>query len=124
MMTPSDTISLQRPNLPGGHIDLWYSYLDRITNPLQLDQYYELLSAMERDRLARFRPERVRKEYLVARALVRCVLSHYTDVPPHRWNFIAENHGKPVVQSPWEGYGAFNLSHSSGLVICAVAAGG
>jgi 4'-phosphopantetheinyl transferase len=124
MMPPSDTISLQRPNLPGGHVELWYTYLDRIANPSQLHQYYELLNAMERDRLARFRLERVRKEYLIARALVRCVLSHYADVPPQRWNFIAENQGKPVVASPWEGYGAFNLSHSSGLVICAVAAGG
>jgi len=124
MMTSIDTLSVQRPNLPAGHVDLWYCYLDRITNSSQLNQYYELLSVRERDCLARFRLDRVCKEYLVTRALVRCVLSHYTDVSPDHWNFIAENHGKPVVQSPWEGYGAFNLSHSSGLVICAVAAGG
>lgn len=124
MMIASDETGLQRPDLPADHVDLWCSYLDRTTAPAQLEQYHALLNEKERAHLSRLRLPRIREEYLVARALVRSVLSLYADIPPENWDFSAEDYGKPVVKFPWDGFGTFNLSHSAGMVICAVAAGG
>jgi 4'-phosphopantetheinyl transferase len=115
---------MQQPNIAPGHVDLWYTHIDRTDAPGLRDQYRELLRGEERDRAARLKLPRVRDEYLVTRALVRHVLSHYADVPPGAWAFVQNAHGKPIVSAPWPGFAAFNLSHSAGLVACAVAAVG
>jgi 4'-phosphopantetheinyl transferase len=84
-----------------------------------------LLSAEERARMARFRfaPDRLR--YLFAHALVRVTLSrHAPATPPADWRFVANAYGRPEV-APDIDTGPlplrFNLSHTAGLVACAVA---
>ncbi|MEK6246930.1 MAG: 4'-phosphopantetheinyl transferase superfamily protein [Planctomycetales bacterium] len=114
---------MNRPDLAVGDIDLWYTYIGDAT-PQLLQQYYQLLDEQEKSRLARLRLERVRNEYLVTRALIRSVLSRYADVDPKAWSFSQSNHGKPIVKAPWAGYQSFNISHSAGVVVCAVAAEG
>ena len=115
---------MNRPDIAQGRIDLWYTFLDRAADPHLLDRYFGLLDADERARVQRLRLEHVRQEYLVTRALVRTALSHYAGNDPSQWTFTQNAYGKPIVDSPWRGYESFNLSHSAGLVICAVAAEG
>ena len=84
-----------------------------------------LLDAEERARLARLRfaPDKLR--YLFAHALVRTTLSRYApETAPARWRFLTNEHGRPEIAA---GAGApplrFNLSHTAGLVACAVTFG-
>jgi 4'-phosphopantetheinyl transferase len=60
----------------------------------------------------------------VARALVRSVLSDYTGHDPAAWTFCHNAHGKPAILQPAEVSLHFNVSHTSGLVICGVASAG
>lgn len=80
-----------------------------------------LLSPDEAARGERYLLPKSRLEHLVARALVRTTLSRYADVAPRDWFFRQNQHGRPDVDGP---AGApplrFNLSHTDGLVACAV----
>ena len=115
---------MHRPMLAPGHVDLWITRIDLSNNPILREQYRKLLSRGEHERADRLKISRVRNEYLVARSLVRHVLSHYADVPPSIWSFVQNAYGKPIVSAPWSEFAAFNLSHSAGMVVCAVAAEG
>jgi len=115
---------MSKPAIAPGHVDLWYTHIDRTDTPGLRARYRELLHDEERERAARLKIARVRDEHLVTRALVRHVLSHYADVPPGAWSFMQNDHGKPIVSAPWSGFAAFNLSHSAGMIVTAVAAEG
>ena len=79
-----------------------------------------LLDDAERDRAARFKFERDRRQYVAAHALKRLMLSATAaaTVAPEAWTFTTASAGKPHVHG---GAGPhFNLSHSDGLVACGV----
>jgi len=81
-----------------------------------------ILSEEERARAARFRFPRDRRDYALAHALLRTMLSVHGNRRPHEWTFRVDAHGKPHVA---EGAPiAFSLSHTDGLVACGVAATG
>ena len=84
-----------------------------------------VLSAGERTRSLRFRKPQDRVEYIVAHALTRQLLSGWGQLPPEDWQFDADRHGKPHVVAPQAGVPPmqFNLSHTDGLVACAVTRG-
>jgi 4'-phosphopantetheinyl transferase len=82
------------------------------------------MSAEEGARQERFVFEKDRHTHLVARGLMRTVLSRYTGVDPASWVFGANSYGKPEIAQPVGlGWLRFNLSHTSGLVVCVVAVG-
>jgi 4'-phosphopantetheinyl transferase len=64
---------------------------------------------------------RRRRDFLVARGIVRSVLGAYLGIPPADVRIAAGANGKPFVDSP--AAPAFNVSHSHGLAVVAVAAG-
>lgn len=67
-----------------------------------------------------FPSESRRREYLLGRALLRAALSRCTEVDPRRWAFRTNPHGKPEIAEP-HGVGLrFSLSHTQGLLACAV----
>lgn len=102
--------------------DLWVTRFDEVVEPALLDEYRALITDNEALRAARFIFERDRQQFLVTRALVRTVLSRYADVDPRDWRFAENQFGKPYVSGPGDLPVAFNLSHTAGLVVCAVAA--
>lgn len=104
-----------------GQIDVWLTSLHGVCGDLEL-AYLQLLSEAERMRWQRFVAENARLQYLVSRALVRTTLSRYADVPQHAWQFEANRYGRPYVSQP-HGFRKiqFNLSNTTGLVVCAVA---
>ena len=81
-----------------------------------------LLSADERARYGRFVFPDDRRDFAEAHALLRRVLSLYAAVAPPAWIFDAPPGEKPALV-PWLGAPplSFNLSHTRGLVACAVA---
>ncbi|MCG8618114.1 MAG: 4'-phosphopantetheinyl transferase superfamily protein [Desulfobacterales bacterium] len=93
-------------------------------------QYRSVLSEDERQKADRFRFEKDRKLSVTARALVRYILSECTGNPPESFSFRENRFGKPSLvgnPSPVDGTILpdlrFNLSHSKGMVVCALALG-
>jgi len=101
-------------------IDLWHVLLDKAVELGVEEEYRALLSPEELRREQRLRVESARLQFLVGRALVRTVLSHYTGADPRLWEFRQNAFGKPAVKSPAGLALEFNLSHTRGLAVCAV----
>jgi 4'-phosphopantetheinyl transferase len=104
-----------------GQVDVWLASLHGVCSDLE-GAYLQLLSEPERAKWQRLVAENARLQYLVSRALVRTTLSRYADVPEHAWQFEANRYGRPYVSQP-QGLRniQFNLSNTTGLVVCAVA---
>lgn len=86
------------------------------------DAYRALLSPDERAMYARAIHPRRKNEVLVGRALIRTTLSRYAAADPRDWRLAFNSHGCPRVDPPPEAPGiVFNLSHTDGLIACAVA---
>ena len=82
------------------------------------------LSPDEHMRCARFRFARDQRDYAAAHALLRTSLSRYADLAPESWQFHAAPGGKPsLVLGDGMPPLSFNLSHTDGLVACAIAGG-
>jgi len=83
------------------------------------------LSADERARYERFRFAPDRRDYAAAHALLRTALSRFVPVPPDAWRFREDPGGKPsLVADPRAPALSFSLSHTNGLVACAITSGG
>ena len=66
-----------------------------------------------------------RRDYTAAHALLRTTLSLYDGRPPQDWSFDSSASGKPFIHadSGHRGRLLFNLTHTHGLVACAVTSG-
>ena len=105
-------------------IHLWFAFPDEINQPELLQQYQELMNEEEKIRQKRFHFQRHQHQYLVTRALVRTVLSRYASISPADWQFQKNKWGRPEIKEnscdlPLK----FNLSHTEGLIVCAVSLG-
>ena len=105
------------------HVDLLHT--DDPEAWAQHEAYRALMSADEHERMARLVFDRDRRRFLLTRALVRTTLSRYAAVPPAEWTFIANTHGRPEILDRPPGVPdlRFNLSHTDGLIACAVTVG-
>ncbi|MBL8830538.1 MAG: 4'-phosphopantetheinyl transferase superfamily protein [Planctomycetaceae bacterium] len=125
MSRPSDP-ALSSPAQPveplaGDEVHIWLVDPDAITDPALLARYAELLNPEEVARRDRYRFDKLKHDFLVARALVRTTLSRYAAVRPAAWQFEANQYGRPEIHSPAIGGRLrFNLSHTRGLAAVAV----
>ncbi len=88
----------------------------------RLAVWRQLLNAEEIARADRFYFAPDRETFIVAHALTRSLLSCFACVPPEAWCFVAGPHGRPALDPAFGTLGLhFNLSHTTGLVACAVA---
>jgi 4'-phosphopantetheinyl transferase len=102
-------------------VHVWISYPDQIQDQALLSGYEQLLSPDEKAKKDRFHFAQHRHQYLVSRALVRTTLSRYAPCPPEKWAFSINEHGRPeIIRSKDMPPLRFNLSHTSGIVACAV----
>jgi len=104
----------------GNEIHVWYVFSDRVTDAELLARYEALLSPEEKARRERFLQAKDRHQQLIARALVRTTLSRYAEVPPGAWTFTPNAYGRPEISGPIKTELRFNLSHTRGMVVCAV----
>jgi 4'-phosphopantetheinyl transferase len=110
-----------KTHLRDNEVHVWYVPLDDVGDPSLLSRYRQLLSHEERDRLSRLALDKDRHQFIVARGLLRTVLSRYADVPPTSWTFLCNRYGKPEISCPEHHTSIrFNLSHTHGVVACAV----
>lgn len=89
-----------------------------------LDADVTLLSVGERARHSRFMFARDRRDFATAHALLRRRLSTHADVLPEAWTFETAPGGKPRLAPSHFGVDlTFNVSHTRGLVACAIGRG-
>lgn len=86
------------------------------------DRFLAMLSSEEKARLSRLQSESKRDLFLLAHGLLRTSLSEHADVTPDEWQFATGAHGRPEIAAPQSPL-RFNLSHTSGLAVCAVSSG-
>ncbi len=104
-------------------VHFWVVEPEGVTEPRLLEAYRALLDEGERERHLRFRFEKHRHQYLVSHALVRTTLSRYAPMAPEAWRFVTNAYGRPEVAGEGLPPLRFNLSHTDGMAVCAVALG-
>lgn len=102
--------------------DVRYVFVDDSVTAEDLAAAWTLLSTEEQERSRRFHFDADRRQFVVAHALTRIMLSDSRpDVPPSAWQFEPGPHGKPEVAAPADATNLrFNLSHTCGLAACIV----
>jgi 4'-phosphopantetheinyl transferase len=103
-----------------GRVEVWTVSTENVDDKLR-SAAHRFLSETEHARRSGFRVERSRDLYLVGRVLVRRVLSRRAGVPENAWIFRTNRYGRPSVLQPAAfRHLSFNMSHTEGLVACAV----
>jgi len=97
-------------------VHVWRLRLDTPEHP-----YEWLLSGEELERAERFRFPKDRAHYIVARASLRLLLAGYLGGDARRLSFEYGPHGKPRLSEPGAPDLRFNLTHSNGRALIAVA---
>lgn len=112
----------ERPLLKSNEVHVWRTCLNLSSRVLL--QLWELLSPDEKQRADKFHFQRDRDHFVVARGGLRDVLGRYTGSAPQSLQFSYDGYGKPRLSGE---AGAepprFNVSHSHGVALYAVAAG-
>ena len=105
----------------GGHqIHVWCAGLEAPAS--RLAAFARTLSEHERNRAERFQFDRDRDRFIIRRGLLRQILGCYLNTDPAQVSFSYESRGKPVLAGIRDGQTLhFNLSHSHGLALFAVA---
>lgn len=101
---------------------LWIASCGETIDEYLLSGYRGLLDPAERARESRFYFAADRRQYVIARALVRTTLSRYIRIDPVDWVFSANAYGRPEIASPGakEAGMSFNVSHTRGLIALGV----
>ena len=108
--------------LKPGQVNFFYTIVNEtIQNPRLNSYYHTVLSKSDRRKIDRFIFKKDKITCLATRALVRFVLSRYSNIPPKNLQFIKNKYGKPKLRSkhgkpPLQ----FNISHSGRITACAV----
>lgn len=85
-------------------------------------RFWSTLSRQERERAGRFASERDRAHFVAGRGLLRAVLSSRLGTEPASVDLLYCPKGKPSLGGDFAGSGLqFNLAHSGGLAVFAVA---
>ena len=106
--------------LPSHEVHIWCANLD--VPPETSARLYATLTFDERTRSARFRFERDRQRFIVAHGVLRELLGRYLQTQPGRIGYVYNAFGKPDLGPEFGGRLKFNLSHSAGLALIAIAA--
>ncbi|HEX6454973.1 MAG TPA: 4'-phosphopantetheinyl transferase superfamily protein [Solirubrobacterales bacterium] len=106
--------SFDRPRLVAREVHVWNAALDDPGWPGS-----EQLPAPDRERVSRFLLEEPARRWEASRWVLRRVLARYLEVEPAAVELEVGEHGKPRLRGA--GGLDFNLSHSGGLALVAVA---
>ena len=102
--------------MPATAVDVEWIDLDAATP--DLEYWYAMLDDAERAAGRQFRFERDRRRFVVRRGWLRALLAERLDMAPREIRFSRNRFGKPSLPQREL---AFNLSHSAGKALCAVA---
>lgn len=108
-----------RLELAADEIHVWRAELDQ--PDATAERLARTLSPDEQERARRFLLERVRARYVVGRGLLRAILGRYLGREPHGLRFVYAGRGKPALGPEEATDLRFNVSHSAGVALFAVA---
>ena len=106
--------------LPPHEVHVWRASLD--VSPETLARLYASLCADEHSRSLSLRYERNRQRFIVARGALRDLLGRYLQTEPGQVRFVYNAFGKPDLGPEFASRLKFNLSHSAGVALIAIAA--
>jgi 4'-phosphopantetheinyl transferase len=115
-LSPSLAGSFQ---LASDEVHSWCASLD--VPPETSARLYATLTPDERTRSARFQFGHDRQRFIVARGVLRNLLGRYLQTQPSQIRFVYNAFGKPDLGAEFGGRLKFNLSHSAGLALIAIA---
>jgi 4'-phosphopantetheinyl transferase len=107
-------------DLREGHIHIWSAELDL---PASTERQWPMLSEGERQKAEKFLFARDRDRYAYGRSILRVLLSRCLNVTPPAVTFRYGSKSKPELAPPFDGELHFNVSHSRGQLLIAVAKG-
>src|ERR1017187_5434061 len=108
--------------LQNNEIHLWYHKLENLNDADLIKAYWALLNPEEQAKYQTFIHLGKKTEYLTTRILVRKTLSQYIDYQPGQLQFSENSNGRPEISHPKIDMPLrFNISHTFGLVVVAVA---
>jgi len=118
--TPRAPTPARPSRVAPGEVHVWCANLDVTTETF--DRLSATLAVDERNRSARFRFQRDRQHFIVAHGVLRQLLGQYLQTEPGRIGYEYQAFGKPELSPRFGGRLNFNLSHSAGLALVAIAA--
>jgi 4'-phosphopantetheinyl transferase len=106
-------------------VHIWLAFETLLDVPGNPERFTALMSEEERVRDQRFLVEPARRLHRLARGLQREVLSSYLPgTTPRELRFVSGESGRPELAPPFDASGlVFNLAHTRGLAVLAVARG-
>lgn len=105
--------------LTSGEVHCWRVSLD--VSPETFARLYSTLSREERNRSVRFRFGHSRRRFVVTHGVLRELLALYLQIRPSRIRYVYNGYGKPDLGPEFGNRLKFNLSHSAGLALIAIA---
>ncbi len=122
VQTANAAVTIQRPL---NHVEVWTVRQSAPEVQARLDAYRSLLTGEEQQRARRFLHAADEARFVIGRALARTMLSACAPVGVRQWTFTIDAHGRPVLATRPPGALdlRFNLTHTDGLIACAVTIG-
>jgi 4'-phosphopantetheinyl transferase len=110
---------------PVDRVEVWIAPSDTPDSAARVDGGGGHLTDDEQARASRFLQPADRERFVIGRWLARTTLSRFAPVAPRDWPFVIDDRGRPHLghQPPGAPDLRFNLSHTHGLVACAVTVG-
>ncbi len=108
--------------MPAPDVHIWFHSTEAL-DAAAIAAAVSVLSDEERARYRRFHFPRDARDYAAAHALLRRTLSGLDGRAPDRWRFDRTANGKPFLVDTGGFHAAFSLSHTHGMVACAVTTG-
>jgi 4'-phosphopantetheinyl transferase len=96
-------------------VEIHWAYPDSVT-----DQDASTLSEKEQLQSKAFRFEKHRKLYLASHHFLRQILSYHEPLSPSEWKYDYNQFGKPFISNVMCKPILFNLSHTEGMIVCAI----
>lgn len=116
-----DSKSFPSHSVQHNEIHIWFLNHGLIFDKKIIKKCFSIIQHDELMKYEKFRHEESKFQYLLTRAFVRIVLSRYACVKPTEWQFNKGKFGRPYVSFPLHCRPLyFNLSHTSGLIVCAI----
>lgn len=119
MRSPQWCSSPKALSLETQQIHLWRADLNRTASSLKY--FWSLLCGDEQDRARRFRSPTDQNAFVAARGILRTLLGRYLQASPQTLQFCYGAYGKPALARLDSVNLCFNLSHSGGLALYAIA---
>jgi 4'-phosphopantetheinyl transferase len=111
-----------RIEIGNDELHVWSASLDQDNAAIQ--ELSALLKPDERQKAERYHKAIDRCRFIVARGVLRRILSAYLHIAPYKLQFVYNEYGKPSLSADQNHCDlSFNLSHSNSMVLYAIAGG-